>query len=57
VFFSLENASKYFFFKKLIFNISTSKQFKNNKKINLKQKKFKKFQKHGCTAMPNNAQF
>jgi hypothetical protein len=51
VFFLLENASKYFFLKKLIFNISTSKQFKNKKN----QFKTKKNQKVLKTWLHSNA--
>ena len=43
----------YFYFLKFIFNINTSKQIKNTKKINLK-KKFKLSQKKiGQNSMPN----
>jgi hypothetical protein len=35
-----------FLFLKISFDINTSKQFENTKKINLKQKKFKFFQKY-----------
>jgi len=41
-----------YIFLKFIFDINTSKRYKNTKKINLK---LKKIQKHGWTAMPNGA--
>jgi hypothetical protein len=56
VFFLLENASKYFFLKKLIFNISTSKQFKNKKnqfKTKKKSKSFKNMVAPQCQTMLN----
>jgi len=47
-----QNNVFYFYFLKLIFDISTSKNTKK-KKTNLKLEKIKKFQKHGPAAILN----
>jgi hypothetical protein len=43
----------FFHFLKFIFDISTSKRSKNNKKFNFKQKKVKLWQKTDLTSMSN----